>query len=274
MFDEDGGNDVMNAGEIFEDSGFSTGNRFVVDTTEDFGDAEDDYDYSDDVDDDAGGGDDEVGENAGVERYPPDPSTSAYFDDVRQQKVGQPSILSSAAPVLIFGKDRKSLPLMTRFEYARLIGERATDLEAGVGAALSTESLARAEELLSRGDESVMTSEAVRIGTEMGVDPLVIHRAKLENIDEALDIAELELEMTHVDFPMIISRTISTNVYEVWKVRELETPTQVLCKGYSLAATAATAVQSTEHCPINPSDASSMPYWMAVRKTDMIKNSI
>lgn len=126
----------------------------------------------------------------------------------------------------ITGSARKTRPYMTKFEYAAIIGERATAIEAG------------AED----------------------IDPRVARRAKAEGVDSALDIAEMELEMLEVDFPMTIQRRIDPNVYEIWNVRELLLPSQLICSSYSPEATKLLLGSRSDHCPHDVSKALTTSY--------------
>lgn len=131
-----------------------------------------------------------------------------------------------ATEKFITGSQRKTRPYMTKFEYTAIIGERATAIEAGA----------------------------------TDVDPRVIRRAKAEGVDNALDIAEMELEMTEVDFPMTIHRRIDPNVYEVWNVRELLLPSQLICTSYSPEATRLLLGDRGDHCPHDVSKALTTSY--------------
>lgn len=123
--------------------------------------------------------------------------------------------------------ERTTRPYMTIYERAAVIGERATRIEQG----------------------------------EENIDPLVIAICKKYNITVALDIAEIELESIAVPCPMVVKRRISRGVadahdrgnvmevYEVWNVRELILPSQVLCRFSPPGRSAPKGVASKELCP-------------------------
>jgi hypothetical protein len=69
------------------------------------------------------------------------------------------------------------------------------------------------------------------------IDPSVIERARKLGITSSVDIAEMELEDLSVNFPMSIRREIDPNKVEVWQVRELKLPSEVLCNGHTPTAT-------------------------------------
>jgi len=171
-------------------------------------------------------------------------------------------------PIFIMGKERQTIPTMSRFEYARLIGERATLLEKDKGACLSRSVYNRA---VSRG----IDQKFLDIGQQMGVDPLVIKKAHSENRTASLDLAEMELESYESDFPLNVLRTIAPNVYEVWRARELETPAQVACRGHNIDSSAVLhGVDSKEICPKNE-DSEEYPYWRRIiNNTQMFQNSL
>lgn len=92
---------------------------------------------------------------------------------------------------IITGDKRKTSIFMTKFEYARLIGERASQIENGEH----------------------------------------VHKSIIDKnpgIDNALDLAELELNDKTVPFPIQIERPITTThgiqLFEKWDVRELVLP--------------------------------------------------
>lgn len=99
---------------------------------------------------------------------------------------------------------RVTEPLMTDFEYASLIGERATQLEQGY----------------------------------TDVAPAVVERARANDITCMLDLAELEIETLAAPFPVDVHRPIAPNVFEVWNTRELKLPSRIMCESYSDEATA------------------------------------
>lgn len=105
--------------------------------------------------------------------------------------------------VFITGDARKTMPFMTKFEYASAIGERATEIEHGA----------------------------------RDIDPSIIERAKTLGITSSLDVAEMEIEDLSVNFPMSIYREVAPNKVEVWQVRELKLPSEVLCEGHTPNAT-------------------------------------
>lgn len=106
--------------------------------------------------------------------------------------------------IFITGAARRTRPLMTKFENAALIGERATHIEQGA----TDLSDAVVSEITSRG------------------------------ITRALDIAEVEINTPGAKIPLEIHRRIAPNVYEVWSPEELLTLDKTLCESYSHEATA------------------------------------
>ena len=114
--------------------------------------------------------------------------------------------------------ERTTRPFMTIFERAAVIGERATRIEQG----------------------------------EEDIDQRVIDLCEKYNITVALDIAEIELESVAVPFPMVVKRRIERGVveiYEVWNVRELTLPSQVLCLFAPPGERAPRGASSKELCP-------------------------
>ena len=124
--------------------------------------------------------------------------------------------------VRLEGAARMSEPVMSRFEYAGVIGERATQIEQG-----------------AQVDQAIR-DKIVELRRTYGDKTL---------LTQALDIAHFELEMTSVPFPMVVERRLAPNVYEIWRVRELRLPSQVLCEGYSPESTALLRVILREQCP-------------------------
>jgi len=86
---------------------------------------------------------------------------------------------------------RKTLNFMTKFEYTRIIGERAFQIENG-----------------EHVHENIINNNP--------------------GIDNALDLAELELNDVSVPFPILIERPINifndNQIFEKWNVRELVLP--------------------------------------------------
>lgn len=112
-------------------------------------------------------------------------------------------ITGRANPIFITGKMRKTSPIMTTFEYARIIGARATEIEKDA----------------------------------KNIDPKVEKLLFEHKIDNAIDIATFELESIDSPHPMSIFRPVqSANVYEVWPVRDLILPTRIACLSYSTRA--------------------------------------
>ena len=108
---------------------------------------------------------------------------------------------------------------MTKYEYAAIIGERATQIEQGAR-----------------------------------VDPRIEAIIKEQGLTQALDIAQLELETVEVPFPINVERRLAPNVYEVWGVRELLLPSQIRCGGYSPESTALMKEILREVCPYKASE--------------------
>lgn len=104
---------------------------------------------------------------------------------------------------ILEGSLRKTKPIMTRFEYAKVIGERATCIEQG------------------------MTD----------LDPQVIDFCMKNKITSALDIAEIELEMVECPFPMIVLRKLRKTTFEAWGVRELELESSVRVRSFDAETT-------------------------------------
>jgi DNA-directed RNA polymerase subunit K/omega len=122
---------------------------------------------------------------------------------------------SGTAPIskeFFTGAARRSAPFMTKYEYASLIGERATEIEHGA----------------------------------RDIDPKIIARARELDITSSLDVAEMELEDTTVNFPMTIYRDVGPTAVEVWEARELFLPSQVLCGAHTPEAT---KLLLSESCP-------------------------
>lgn len=151
-----------------------------------------------------------------------------FSADIPQQttKTKQPGGGGASVDRFITGTSRKTRPVMTKFEYAAIIGERATQIEAGA----------------------------------TNIDSRVVARARAEGIDTALDIAELELETLDADFPLTVQRRIAPNTYEVWSVRELLLPSQILCSSYSPEATRLLLGSRGDHCPHDVSKALTNSY--------------
>lgn len=152
-----------------------------------------------------------------------------FSADVPSQtsKSRQPGGGAGGVDRFITGSARRTRPIMTKFEYAAIIGERATQIEAGA----------------------------------TNIDSRVVTRAKAEKIDNALDIAELELETLEADFPLTVQRRIAPNLYEVWGVRELLLPSQILCTSYSREATRLLlGARGGDHCPHDVSKALTNSY--------------
>ena len=151
-----------------------------------------------------------------------------FSADTPQQttKAKQPGPGGANVDKFITGAARRTRPIMTKFEYAAIIGERATQIEMGA----------------------------------QNIDKRVIARVQAEKIDNALDIAELELETIEADFPLTIQRRIGPNLYEVWKVRELLLPSQILCSSYSPEATRLLLGSRGDHCPHDVSKALTNSY--------------
>ena len=99
------------------------------------------------------------------------------------------SSLSKNRIVYITGDDRRSKPLMTIYEYARLVGAYA-DILAG----------------------------------DVPVHPDIAKIADERNIDKVLELSKLTLDTITVPFPIKIERPIGPNKFEVWDVRELILP--------------------------------------------------
>lgn len=112
-------------------------------------------------------------------------------------------------------KERLTSPIMSKYEYARVIGERACEIE-NSGASDVTEA------------------------------------ARASGITNSLDLAEYELEDVSSPFHTVIYRDVQKNVYEVWPVRDLLLPSQVLCQSYSPQATKLIEKSNSENCPWNP----------------------
>lgn len=105
--------------------------------------------------------------------------------------------------VLITGNARRTRPLMSIFEYAALIGERATHIEQGA----------------------------------TNIDDRVVTNFTSQGITRALDIAEIEVNTTEAPLPLDIHRRVAPGVYEVWGARELKSQRDILCESYSPEAT-------------------------------------
>lgn len=119
---------------------------------------------------------------------------SVRFSAARPNRSGK-----RAPPVrFITGPDRRTEPIMTKFEFAAIVGERATLIERDVD----------------------------------DVDEYVARRCAELGIDHALDIAEIELRWTAAPFPMKVHRRVALNVYEVWPVRELKVPDDILYEAF------------------------------------------
>jgi DNA-directed RNA polymerase subunit K/omega len=111
--------------------------------------------------------------------------------------------------------ERQTSNIMTKYEYARVIGNRAREIE-------------------DSGASDVSKS------------------ARESGITNSLDVAEYELEDVSSPFHTVIYRDVQKNVYEVWPVRDLLLPSQVLCQSYNLAATKLIEKSNAENCPWNP----------------------
>lgn len=107
-------------------------------------------------------------------------------------------------PVYITGDARITSPYMSTFEYAAVIGEMAARIE--------------------QSDKSVISDRIRKI-------------CKDNDIDAALDIAEIALEDLQTPIPLCVQRQMAPNVYEVWQVRELTLPSQATVSGFDAAST-------------------------------------
>lgn len=116
--------------------------------------------------------------------------------------------------ILITGDSRRTRPLMSIFEHAALIGERATHIEQGA----------------------------------TNIDDRVVNTFKTLGVTRALDIAEIEMGALGAPLPLDLHRRIAPGVYEVWGARELKTPKQVLCESYSDEATALLSRRNGGEC--------------------------
>lgn len=112
-----------------------------------------------------------------------EPSPSPEF-----QIMTSAGIVPSPQIRLITGSDRKTSPLMTRFEYTRIIGLRAREIEVDQAANFDSKTLAQ---------------------------------IKFLGMTNSLDIAEFELRDLSVPHPFVIFRPLVEGVFEVWPVRDL-----------------------------------------------------
>lgn len=143
----------------------------------------------------------------------PSTNTTLYLADLIP-KVARPGTTS---PVFLTGKDRKTSPIMTRFERANIIALRSHEIETGKGK----------------------------------VDERVASFVKESGITNSLDIAELELEDLKSPHPIIILRPLDKETYEVWPVRDLILRSQLVTMSYSHEATVLMEVYKTKKLEIN-----------------------
>ncbi len=101
-------------------------------------------------------------------------------------------------------QDRVTRLEMSKFEFTRLVAERAKHIEDGAD----------------------------------DIDPAVVERCRELGLTDALDIAAVELESVSHHFPMKVLRPMGGGVFEVWGARELRLPSQVLRESFSPEATA------------------------------------
>lgn len=165
-------------------------------------DMEDEF-GGDDVDSDAGLG--LLEESSDIDLGSDDEEKSEEEGEKSEEEevVKQPKE-KDAVRMIGSGENRRTLPVMTEFERAKLIGERATQLEQGY----------------------------------TDIDPRIVAAAKSLGLTDMLYWAELELETITVPFPINVIRPISARACEVWNARELKLPSRVNCESYSPEATA------------------------------------
>lgn len=129
--------------------------------------------------------------------------------------VGGSGSSSKKPPAIIYitePENRKTRPIMTKYEYARLIGSRAQEIENSGGIDISV-------------------------------------NAKQEGLTNSLDIAEFELNDLSSPFPLYIYREIAKNVFEVWNARELKLQYQLLCEAYDAESSEIIRNENKEVCP-------------------------
>ncbi len=115
-------------------------------------------------------------------------------EDEEEEEEGTPSGEVQSKITYRRGDDRKTLNIMTPYEYARLIGIRAAQIEA---------------------------------------NHPVHYLVKDAETDDPIELAELEINHPDIDdFPLIIERPYdrvsNPRIIEVWKVRELMIPNALL----------------------------------------------
>ena len=160
----------------------------------------------------------------GSDEINPEDEAEAAASGVSEE---QHRLLSSAAPqlarreTLVTGDQRRTWPLMSDFEYAALIGERATQIEQGA----------------------------------TDVDERVVELCREHGVTKALDIAEIEIEYLPAPFPLCVHRRLHDETYEVWPARELKIPSRILCESYSDEATEILTAGNRESCPLTLSRA-------------------
>jgi DNA-directed RNA polymerase subunit K/omega len=122
----------------------------------------------------------------------------------------------------ITGEQRRTSRIMTRFERARIIGTRAKEIE-------------------NNADN---------------IHQKIVDKVMAEGVDNSLNIADIELEDTSVPFPLTILRPIGLNTFEIWPVRDLILPSEILCMSYSTTATDLMLGSSNlgRACPYNPAN--------------------
>lgn len=116
------------------------------------------------------------------------PAPAAEAASPEFQIMTSAGIIPSPQIRLITGSDRKTSPLMTRFEYTRIVGLRAREIEVDQAA---------------------------------NFDPKTLAQIKFLGMTNSLDIAELELRDLSVPHPFVIFRPLVEGVFEVWPVRDL-----------------------------------------------------
>lgn len=120
--------------------------------------------------------------------YVSDGSVNDSSDD--EEVDDQDNVVKSSEPSnLVYGSNRKTDPIMTQYEYAR---------------AIST--LAKLYEL------------------NFTLHPVLAKEARKRKLIDALDIAELHMNMKELPYPIDIIRPMPDGTNEVWMPREMKAP--------------------------------------------------
>lgn len=132
--------------------------------------------------------------DSNISEYSDNVSTVEELEDNESENIDENIVeeikTENLNTILITGDKRKTRPVMTRFEYALLIGKRAKQIEKN----------------------------------SPGPHNITLTHPDSKNLTYSLDIAEFELNNIEIPISMIIKRNINDKYSEIWEVRELELP--------------------------------------------------